>query len=455
MKHLPQGFIDFIASHSDSREFAGLPKALMEDESPVSVRLNRAKGATPELFPGSEAVPWCDDGLYLAERPRFTLDPAMHQGLYYVQDASSMAQKAAVARAVSLVASADGPLRFLDACAAPGGKTTASLSALPRGSFIVANEFDPRRTSILYENTAKWGAPVTITRGDASAIKGLDEFFDIVAADVPCSGEGMMRKDEQAINQWSPELIAQCAARQRNIVDAVWRTLRHGGVMIYSTCTFNTDENECIVSYMIDNYGAEPVEIPELVHKDGICGACAPYNFPAYRFLPGSVRGEGLFLCMLRKPGDGIHARVKPIKKKNTADMTAPLNGDWTCIADKENIRAIPTEHLDLNNAVCAAMNVVGSGIELGEMKGRDFIPSQSLALSIDLKREVYPEVEVDLLTALHYLRRETIILPEGTPRGIVLLTYNSIPLGFCKNLGNRANNLYPSQWRILKNVQP
>lgn len=453
MTVLPQEFLDMLASQSSRPEFARLPEALASGESPVSVRLNRAKGATEALFEGGEGVPWCDDGLYLASRPQFTFDPALHQGLYYVQDASSMAQKAAVAHACSLLETDGRPLRYLDACAAPGGKTTAAISALPAGSFVVANEFDPRRTSILAENLAKWGTPVTITRGDASAINGLDSFFDIIAADVPCSGEGMMRKDAKAVEQWSPALIAECAARQRAIVDTLWQTLRPGGIFIYSTCTFNLDEDERMVARMIEEYEAEPVAIPALQHPEISC-ACEPYGFPAYRFLPGTVRGEGLFMAMFRKPGDAHVAKVKPARIKALKDIKAPLQGEWVCVADKEKIRAIPSCHTDLNAAVGASMNIVCYGIEIGELKGRDLIPSQQLAMAVGLQRGAYPEAEVDRETALRYLRREAVTPAGGTPRGIVLLTYRGNPLGFVKNLGNRANNLYPAQWRILSQIK-
>jgi len=453
MTELPQSFIDMISAQSPRPEFARLIEALMADDSPVSVRLNRAKGASEALFANAEAVPWCDDGLYLAERPQFTFDPALHQGLYYVQDASSMAQKAAVSHACSLLGTVGSPLRYLDACAAPGGKTTAAISALPHDTFVVANEFDPRRTSILIENLAKWGYPATVTRGDASRIKGFDGFFDIVAADVPCSGEGMMRKDPQAVVQWSPELIAECAARQLDIVDSLWQTLRPGGVFIYSTCTFNLDEDERIVDHLISRYDAEPLNIPTL-QRPGITGACEPYSFPAYRFLPGSVRGEGLFMAMLRKPGNSAPAKVKPAKIKPAKDINVPLKGEWVCIADKNTIRAVPQEHTDLLAAVTASMNVVAYGIEAGEIKGRDFVPAQALAMATDLQRGTYPEVEIDRDTALRYLRREAIALPDGTPRGITLLTHAGRPLGFAKNLGNRANNLYPTQWRILSQIK-
>lgn len=456
---LPQGFIE-MTEGLGHEAFSRLPQAIADGNSPVSVRLNRAKGAdAATLFgDGTQPVAWCEDGVYLSERPRFTFHPALHQGLYYVQDASSMAQQAAVARAVGLLGdSADNrPMRYLDACAAPGGKTTAAMAALPSDAFVVANEFDPRRTSVLTENLAKWGQSAVVTRGDASALSGLDGFFDIIAADVPCSGEGMMRKDPQAVAQWTPGLVADCAALQRRIVANLWDALAPGGVFIYSTCTFNLDEDERNVQFIIDELGAEPIDIPALSHPD-IVGALGGHSFPAYRFIPGTARGEGLFMAMLRKPADAQcrTPRIKPQKLKPWKSDFNPLSGNWTYVELPDgSVRAMPTDHLPLAAAVQAATRVVEWGLEAGQTKGRVFIPSQSLAMSTDLRRDIWPECDVDTDTAIAYLRREAVSLPDGTPRGIVLLTHNQKPLGFVKNLGNRANNLYPAAWRILSQAK-
>ncbi len=435
--------------------FEQLPQALTATDSPVSVRLNRAKGAEAEaLFgptAGSDPVAWCADGFYLPSRPQFIFDPAWHQGLYYVQDASSMAQQAAVARACELLAIDGRPLRYLDACAAPGGKTTAAIAALPADAFVVANEFDPKRTSILIENLAKWGASAVVTRGDASALNGLDGFFDIIAADVPCSGEGMMRKDPQAVAQWSPGLVADCAALQRRIAANLWEALAPGGIFIYSTCTFNLDEDERNVQYLIDELGAEPVDIPSL-RLPAITGTCGGFDFPAYRFVPGTLRGEGLFMAMLRKPLEhSRQCRLRPSKAKPWKPTVKPLAGDWSyTLGPDGSVRALPTAHSALIGTVESAMRVVSAGIEVGEVKGKDLIPAQALAMATALTRGTWPECEVTADTAIAYLRREAVTLPDGSPRGFVLLTHGGKPLGFVKNLGNRANNLYPAPWRIL-----
>ncbi|MBJ2188453.1 MAG: rRNA cytosine-C5-methyltransferase [Muribaculaceae bacterium] len=447
-------FVDMLVEMGEP--FSRLPETLANTEPEVSVRVNRAKGMT--VADDADIVPWCADGYYLPDRPRFTFDPALHQGLYYVQDASSMAQAAAVARAVEVLGPMSSPLRYLDACAAPGGKTTAAMTALPAGSFVVANEFDPRRCSILVENLAKWGMPAVVTRGDASALRGLDGFFDIIAADVPCSGEGMMRKDQQAVAQWSAGLVAECAVRQRDIVDCLWQALRPGGIFIYSTCTFNPDEDERVVARLIDSHGAEPVEIPAL-SLPGIVGALPGFAFPTYRFLPGEIRGEGLFLAMVRKPGDSPASLPKGKGKGKTASTSKGvpagnwLDGEWSYGCGTDGIvTALPRGHEMLAEAVERSCKVVSRGITVGEVKGRDLVPAQQLAMAVALRRGEFPEADVDRDVALAYLRREAVVLPSETPRGFVLLTHNGHPLGFVKNLGNRANNLYPAPWRILSN---
>ncbi len=449
---LPSGFLEMIAS-TGCDALQSLSDG-MNQPSPVAIRLNKAKQT--EIPTDATPVEWCPLGYYLDKRPQFIFDPALHQGLYYVQDASSMAHAAAVAKACEVIGMViDRNLRYMDACAAPGGKTTAAIDVLPDNTLVVANEFDPRRTSILAENLAKWGYEgVVITREDASRMNGLNEFFDIIAADVPCSGEGMMRKDHQAIEQWSPKLIAECAARQRLIVENLWEKLRPGGCLIYSTCTFNLDENENIVRHMIDNFGAEVVEIEQL-KLNNVIGTIGD-NFPSYRFIPGKVRGEGQYIALLRKPGEQTEFKNKKNKNKKPkksatipSDATNLLDGDWKYSIDGETVYACRKCHVDDIETVDKHLYTVSKGIEVGTIKGRDFIPAQTLALARALRPDVFTRIVVDTPTAIEYLRRNAVTL-DNAPRGIVLLTYNNKPLGFIKNLGNRANNLYPTNWRIL-----
>ncbi|MDE6486246.1 MAG: hypothetical protein K2L76_01930 [Muribaculaceae bacterium] len=428
------------------RALGSVADALIEGlqaEPEVSVRLNVAKGAVPAG--AFESVPWCAEGYCLPAREAFTFDPALHQGLYYVQDASSMAITAVADTIVAACGAA--PLRWLDACAAPGGKTTAIASRLPEGSVLVANEFDPKRAAVLAENVAKWGDPrVACTRGDAVRFSSMRGVFDVVSADVPCSGEGMVRKDADAAAQWSSALVADCARTQWRIVEALWQALRPGGWFVYSTCTFNRTEDEEIIARMVRELGAEGVPVAALERPEIIRGIAT--DTPCYRFLPGLVRGEGLFICLLRKPGDAEAASVRPARAQRKAPaLPAWLDGDFVYNADDEgSVYALPR--------ALASLIPDLRGTLVATAKGRDLIPAQPLALSTALRADAFPAADVDYATALAYLRREAIALSDA-PRGIVLLRYAGRPLGFAKNLGNRANNLYPQPWRILSSHSP
>lgn len=337
------------------------------------------------------------------------------------------------------------PLTWLDACAAPGGKTTAAIGVLPWGSVVVANEFIAARAAILRENLAKWGYPfVTVTQGDTSRFSRLGAAFDVVAADVPCSGEGMMRKDDDARRQWSPKLVAECAALQRQIVANVWPAVKPGGYLIYSTCTLNPSENEENVAWIMRELGAE--NPPISVDDNWNISAALTDGINALRFTPGHTRGEGLFAALLRKPIDAPSKSPTFKQPRNLKLSSHP----WLAEEIKIIERKAPDGTL---SAVIPSTNLPEEfwpSLTLGTVKGHDTLPSQQLALSTIYRRGAFPEVDVDRTTALTYLRREAVALPADTPQGIVLLTYGNLPLGFVKNLGNRANNLYPQPWRIL-----
>lgn len=451
MKKLPEEFIAQLTALGHEA-YLNLPKVIESEERIVSVRSNPSKTIPGEaLFENMSPVEWNPSGHYLSERPNFTLDPRIHQGRYYVQEASSMAVSCAIkAAADSLRDDTDGPIKYLDACAAPGGKTTAALDTLPADSFIVANEYDPRRAQILIENLAKWGAEAFITRGDAATMRFPKDFFDIISADVPCSGEGMMRKDDFAIEQWSPALVEECASRQVEIVDNLWKALSPGGFLIYSTCTFNFKENEEVIAYLIENHEAIPIEVP--LCSNDVVGTLGGYSFPAYRFVPGKVKGEGLFMAMLRKPGKHkpfrVNVKSKPQNIKLPVDIKKLVEGDYSLVS-ADPIRLVRKAHVGFYEYLAKNIKPLVAGIKPGVVKGKDFIPSQQLAMTRSFRRGTYPEAEVDTATALAYLSREAVALPEEAPKGIVLLTYRDYPLGWVKNLGTRANNLYPDTWRI------
>lgn len=458
---LPQQFIDNI-KHLATLEprVNGLLEALSTTSPSVSVRFNRTKVSDlPDTVagePSGNPVPWCTTGRYLNNRPLFTLDPALHQGLFYVQDASSMFISHVIN---SLTANTDTPLVYLDACAAPGGKTTAAIDALPHGSLVVANEWDYRRAEILRENITKWGYSGTVvTRGDTKRYRKLRSTFDIIAADVPCSGEGMMRKDSEAVSQWSPALVEQCVARQREIIDNLWPALKPGGYLIYSTCTFNLAENEEMVNYILSTYNAESVPIP-VADFPAILPTInyQPSTINSYRFMPHRVDGEGLFMAVVRKHGDMNEARRDKTKDARPARLPFKIPewipGQLSLILENDTLYGVPTQWKPLVDKMLQHLDIIMPGIELATVKGRDLIPSQGLAMSTMLDRNNVTCIDVDRDTALAYLRRDTVTLPPGTPRGHILLTYAAHPLGWIKNIGSRANNLYPAQWRILRRL--
>lgn len=441
---LPPLFVEKIAC------FPGLAEAL-DTEPSIAIRHNPRKSAAPPVC----AVPWCPWGEWLDSRPDFTFDPAMHQGAYYVQDASSMAAYAAVADAAEMIG--HRPLRLLDMCAAPGGKSTAATDALPDGSLIVSNEFDFRRADVLAENIAKWGYPnVAVTRGDTGKLAKLEGAFDIIVVDAPCSGEGMMRKDYHAREQWSASLVHQCAILQREILADAWRALAPGGIIIYSTCTFNRDENEANVEWLIQNYGARSVALPSLdCHRDVLLPA-VDGKASCYRFLPGMVRGEGLFIAALAKD-NGTEFRIQ---KSKSLYAKAPAyveeaakrmlsTPDYFDIMMRDSMAyAVPRAHSAFLLAVSSLADTLAAGVPMAQVKGHDLVPTQQLALSQCLNAQGFPRVEVDTPVAVAYLQRQSASV--DAPKGIVLLTHGGLPLGFVKNLGNRANNLYPKNWRIL-----
>lgn len=460
---LPDEFVRRCEAYSVT---ASLPRVLTTTDPEVSVRLNPLKQA-PRPDTATGTVPWCDRGYYLDSRPVFTLDPALHQGLYYVQDASSMAIGHVVAQ---LSRDMPAPLTYLDACAAPGGKTTAAISALPPASVVVANEFDPKRASALAQNLRRWGyASILATRGDTERFRLCPGTFDIIAADVPCSGEGMMRKDARAVAQWSPRLVESCAALQRDILGNLWEALRPGGYLIYSTCTFNREENEINLQWMADTLGAEPVK----TDLDTFCGVTTGIDttLPCYRFIPGLIRGEGLFVAVVRKPGILTPSAAAPADMQPSRRIAArrragagALTRDVTDILDRwltgdykydmsptGEIRAMPASNADTLDRLADILGgVIIKGIAIASMRGNQPIPHYDLARAIDIRTEAFATADIDIDRAIDYLRRQSISLPGDTDKGIVLLTYAGRPLGFVKNLGSRANNLLPASERIL-----
>ena len=473
---ISQDFKEYACRLLGRDRYGRFLQALAEEPS-VSVRLNPFKaglagwgGGKPD---GTDAVvPWAEGlGYYLKTRPSFASDPLWHAGAYYVQEASSMFLGQALRQYV------DRPVVALDLCAAPGGKSTHLRSVLPEGSLLVSNEPVRARAQVLLENLTKWGHPdVVVTQSYPQDFSGLTHFFDLVVADVPCSGEGMFRKEEEAVAGWSMEQVMMCRDRQRAILQDVWPALKPGGLLVYSTCTLNAYEDEENVAWIAGTLGAEvlPVAADD---SWGITGnLCEGHSFPVCHFIPGLTRGEGFFLAILRKKGEigdggmAVAAEKETRRKENKKkeNRRGPLCSvpkecaswlsrpeEFGFIPEGEGWSAVRLGLVPWVNRLRQAVNVWQAGIPLATPKGKDWQPSPALALSAALDVSRFPVCAVPYGTAVSFLRKETLTLPQETPRGYVLLTFRRVPLGFVKNIGGRANNLYPAEWKIRSSRLP
>jgi 16S rRNA C967 or C1407 C5-methylase (RsmB/RsmF family)/NOL1/NOP2/fmu family ribosome biogenesis protein len=411
---LPEGFLTRFAE-TFGRDVADRFQAAVVQEPSVSLRLNPFKRPSmPDpVLDGATPVPWCEDGRMLAHRPVFTLQPWFHAGAYYVQDSSAMFAGWVFRQLLDdMDAGSDRMVRVLDLCAAPGGKTTDLAASLRRRFgdrfLLVANEVMRGRASVLSDNVAVWGDPnVVVTSVDPKAFAPFGGFFDLILADVPCSGEGMFRKDAKAVADWSPQTVDLCASRQRRILADVWPALRRDGILLYSTCTFAQLENDGNVAWTASELDAEC-----MTPEDSFEGILKTAH--GRLLVPGLVPGEGQYVATLRKLS-GPGASRKP---ESELQKLHPLR----------------------------------SGIRKGEWKGKDFVPDPDWALSLAYERGSWPEVETDLQTALRFLHRDALVLPDA-PMGYVVLTFGGLPLGFVKNLGSRCNNLHPQGRRIIMDI--
>lgn len=462
MMNLPSDFENRTRALLGEADYRLFRDALQHD-IPVSIRVNADK--YPHEVPESTNVQWSHTGRYLGRRPTFTFDPLFHAGCYYVQEASSMFVEQVLRQYVH------APSVMLDLCAAPGGKSTLARSVLPEGSLLVANEVMRNRSQILAENLVKWGHPdVVITCNDPADFSPLRHMFDVILTDVPCSGEGMFRKDATAIEEWSIENIDLCWQRQRRILSDIWECLKPGGLLIYSTCTFNTEENENNVAWIAKELGAEILPVNVLPGWN-ITGNLTGDEFPVYRFLPHRIVGEGLFLAVLRKHEGELEHMPEAKKKKDkrvkggksgSAVLAVPKelkqwinnSDDYDFVVSEGKVTAMSSQWKSVVDSLSSCLHMLHAGITLAELKGKDFVPQHSLAMSI-VRNDIFPCAELDYSQAISYLRKESVVLDASTPRGYVLVKYAGVPLGFVKNIGNRANNLYPQEWRIRSGYLP
>lgn len=436
---LPTDFIDRIKNGALSQ--TPLLQAL-DSESSISIRLNDQKSTGK--WTEEEHVPWCVNGRYLTERPSFTLDPLFHAGTYYPQEAGSMYIDAIV-RSIPLP---EEPM-MLDLCAAPGGKSTLLASFLNNRGMLISNEIIRSRAYILAETLTKWGFSNAFVSNNAPAdFEKLHSYFDFILVDAPCSGEGMFRKDPNARLEWSLESAAHCAVRQADILESAWPSLKEDGYLLYSTCTFNPDENEVFIAAFLEKHEAEIVPIPYFE------GLISDANGFGYHFIPGIAKSEGFYAVLIQKkefsgPNKRKSGRLHLL---NEEDFPIKMNADTPHVFFKEKECVYATtpfclQHYDEISNILQWMKC-GTHIATEQRKGWQL--EIELALNFSL-HPTLPIIELNKQQALHYLHGDTFPL-EGKP-GYTLLAFEGQRIGIIKHLGNRFNNAHPKEWRIRMNL--
>lgn len=424
--------------------------SIQNDPPSLSIRLNPHKTATS--YYSSDPVGWCPYGRYLDERPVFTLDPVFQAGGYYVQEASSMV----LYNVFSKLQLPDSPT-VLDLCAAPGGKSTLLLDILDGKGHLVANEVIKSRSAVLVDNLVKWGyANCCVTNNDPMDFTQLENHFDLILVDAPCSGEGMFRKDKSAIEEWSPDNVALCSGRQQRIIDDILPALKEGGYLIYSTCTFNQKENMNNVSDFMAKYNLNTVVVQ--LQSDWNILELSRKNAKGYQCMPGFTRGEGYFFSVFRKPmgnndatfKQGKAHKLRTINKTEKSILDTWINPDYlpeVQIHENGDVYYFPASLSPFLPLYLKLFHVKYAGIKLGKLNKTVFTPEHSAALT-HLPLLKSPRVELSKEDALRYLNK-TLSQVNHPQNSWMVVTYQNLGLGWIKNLGNRINNYLPGHLRI------
>lgn len=454
---LPNKFIDRIKVQFGNESEVFLNS--MSEKPSLSIRYNPNKFKNENL---ENKVPWTKYGYYLSERPIFTLDPMFHLGAYYVQDASSMFVEEALRQTVNL----ENDLKVLDLCAAPGGKTTSIASLISENSLLIANEVNRKRAEILKENVIKWGqSNIWVTSNESKSFNRIKSYFDVILIDAPCSGEGMFRKDETAIEEWSENSVTFCANRQKEIIEDVWDSLKTDGILIYSTCTFASKENEENINWILENKDCKSLKL-DISQFDGIT-EIQQNNMFAYYFYPNKVKGEGLFISVIQKE----QSEYSPSKQNNIKKLYKPFvavnNNVKSFVANSINLKENDTL-LDKDNTIILINNkhlfdlsflnnhlyFRSIGVECFEVFGNKIKQLHSLSNYSNINLSKTNIIELELNDALKYLKKEDLKIEfSDYKQGMNLVTYLGLGLGWLNIIGNRANNLYPKDWKIKMNL--
>lgn len=432
---------------------AAFNKVHEQGDKITSIRLNPWK-QTSVPFKSAIPVAWCDKGYYLTERPVFTVDPLYHAGCYYVQEASSMC----IAHILQELELENKAIRALDLCAAPGGKSTLLADYLGSESILVSNEVIKSRAHVLRDNIVRWGVSnVVVTNNDPSTFSRLPGYFDLLVVDAPCSGSGMFRKDEGAIDEWSLANVKLCSDRQKRILAESISTLATEGYLFYSTCSYSSEENEDILDWIKEEYGFEsiPIRFPS---QWGIAEIQSPkHQAFGYRFYPHKLKGEGFFIAVLRKTETQPSFSRKKIKSEKNSVPTKVLS-DWTeqpanhmAFIHDEHIHIFPKKYEEDLRWYQQVLYIKQAGVNIGKWNGRELIPSHDLACSVHIKTDLSAQ-DVTREVALKYLRKESLAVTDfpAILTGWCLVRYDGTNLGWVKVLPNRVNNYYPKEVRIM-----
>lgn len=422
--------------------------------APTSIRLHPLKGHVLQESSLSQ-VPWCSLGRYLPQRPVFTTDPCLHAGAYYVQEASSMFLDFALR---TCIPSPDN-LRVLDLCAAPGGKSSLIASYLDPKSLLLSNEVIRSRASILEENMGRWGYRNTwVCSNDPRELGKIEDYFDLIVVDAPCSGSGLFRKDEKAIEEWSTDAVALCASRQQRILHDIYPALKQGGLLIYATCSYSMEEDEQILDMLAQQYHFESVPLNPPAEW-GIVPVQSPEcSIQGYRFFPHLLDGEGFFLAVLRKTEGGLspdYPRFRTVHDKGNAEKVAPLLGldEFALLPMTDNqFSVISRDHEADYHLLKQFVYLRKTGINAGSPGPKEWLPAHDLALSPMLSAAVRG-MELTLEEALLFLKKETFSPVSAHGKGWAIARYKGLGLGWMKVLDNRINNYLPKNLRIRMDI--
>lgn len=453
---LPQSLLNSLQALKGFDEDAFINVHQLKEQI-TSVRLNPSKHGSALSFENnlSGPVPWSSHGFYLKERPSFTFDPLFHAGCYYVQEASSMFLEQALRQMLDV----STPLKVLDLCAAPGGKSTHIQSIISNESLLVSNEVIRSRANILKENIIKWGGSnVVVTNNDPKDFKNLNGYFDVIVIDAPCSGSGLFRRDEEAVQEWSESNVMLCCQRQQRIVADVLPALKEDGVLIYSTCSFSQEEDEEIVDWIADEFYLKSLRL-KLDPKWRITETITKVQNYGYRFWPHKVKGEGFFISGFKKSSI---EKTMTIKVKNAIEKASKKEieviAQWVTpegldfVKNGNTVYAWPRVHFESMQVLLSHLRVIYSGTLVGELMRDKLIPNHALAMSRIRNPEV-PQTELALEQAIAFLQKKDISV--DAERGWQLAAYDNQPLGWMNVLHNRTNNYYPKELRILKEKLP